>query len=79
MTELTLLTREDCHLCESMKAVLAQVRQAHPLSVTEIDLGSRPDLEEQFGTQSPLLLRGDQVIARYRVSATQLVAALGQK
>jgi citrate lyase gamma subunit len=61
-----------------MKTIVADVRRAHPLSLTEIDIGTRPDLEEQFGTQIPVLLRGNQVIARYRVSTSQLIAALGQ-
>ena len=76
MTELTLLSREGCHLCETMKTIVAHVQQEHPLSLTEIDIGTRPDLEEQFGTQIPVLLRGSQVIARYRVAPTQLIAAL---
>ena len=79
MTQLTLLTRNSCQLCESMKTVVAHVGRAHPLSLTEIDIGTRPDLEEQFGTQIPVLLRGDQVIARYRVSTSQLSAALERK
>ena len=79
MTQLTLLTRNGCHLCESMKTIVAHVRRAHPLTLTEIDIGTRPDLEEQFGTQIPVLLKGNQVIARYRVSTSQLIAALGQK
>ena len=79
MTELTLLTRSGCHLCESMKAVVANVGEAYPLSLNEIDIGARPDLEEQFGTQIPVLMDGNTVIARYRVSTSQLIAALGRK
>ena len=77
MTELALLTRDGCHLCQTMKTIIAHVQREHPLSLTEIDIGTRPDLEEQFGTQIPVLLRGDQVIARYRVASAQLVEALG--
>ena len=29
MTELTLLTRAECHLCEAMKNVVAQVHQRY--------------------------------------------------
>jgi len=79
MTQLTLLTRNGCHLCESMKTIVADVGRTHPLALTEIDIGTRPDLEEQFGTQIPVLLKGNQVIARYRVSTSQLIAALAQR
>ena len=77
MTDLTLLTRDGCNLCQTMKTIVAHVQREHPLSLSEIDIGTRPDLEERFGTQIPVLLKGDQVVARYRVSSTELVAALG--
>src|SRR5258708_32823220 len=40
MTEITLLTQEDCGLCEHAKKVLARVGADYPLEVTEIDLAS---------------------------------------
>jgi hypothetical protein len=38
--EITLLTQEDCALCEHAKDVLARVAADHPITVTEIDLRS---------------------------------------
>ncbi|WP_327432915.1 glutaredoxin family protein [Streptomyces sp. NBC_01236] len=38
--EITLLTQADCTLCNHAKQVLAKVGADHPLTVTEIDLGS---------------------------------------
>jgi glutaredoxin len=38
MTEITLLTQEDCGYCEHAKQVLARVGEDHPLEVTEIDI-----------------------------------------
>jgi glutaredoxin len=40
VSEITLLTQTDCGLCEHAKQVLARVAADHPLTVTEIDLGS---------------------------------------
>lgn len=40
MTAITLLTQDDCTLCEHAKTVLARVGADHPLEVTEIDLAS---------------------------------------
>lgn len=37
---ITLLTQADCTLCEHAKEVLAKVGADHPLTITEIDLGS---------------------------------------
>ena len=76
MTELTLLTRAGCHLCETMKTVVAHVHRQHPIVLNEIDISARPDLERVFGNDIPVLLDGDKVIARHRVSASQLAAAI---
>jgi len=38
MTEITLLTQEDCGYCEHARQVLARVGKDHPITVTEIDI-----------------------------------------
>ena len=38
MTEITLLTQEDCAYCEHAKQVLARVGEDHPLKITEIGI-----------------------------------------
>lgn len=76
MTELTLLTRAGCHLCEAMKTVVARVQRRHPITLNEIDISARPDLERKFGNDIPVLMDGDQIIARHRISTSQLTAAL---
>ena len=38
MTAITLLTQDDCALCEHAKRVLARVGTDHPIEVTEIGL-----------------------------------------
>ena len=40
MTEITLLTQEDCAMCEHARKVLARVGADYPVEVTEIDLAS---------------------------------------
>jgi len=40
MTEITLLTQQDCGYCEHARQVLARVREDHPLEITEISLAS---------------------------------------
>ncbi len=76
MTQLTLLTREGCHLCDAMKRVVAQVQQHQPVSLTEIDISSDVALERRFGTEIPVLMLGDRILARYRISASELKARL---
>ena len=72
MTHLTLLTRRDCHLCDEMKAVIELVQQTHPVTLTEVDISTQPDLERRFGTEIPVLLYRDEVIARHRITEDQL-------
>ncbi len=76
MIQLTLLTREGCHLCHSMRAVVARVGEKRPIALHEVDIGTSRDLEDRFGHEIPVLMREDRVIARYRVSVTDLLARL---
>jgi len=76
MTTLTLLTRTGCHLCEEMKRVIETVQRTHPLTLREVDIMAQPELERRFGTEIPVLLRGDDVIARHRITPSQLAEQL---
>lgn len=76
MTELTLLTRAGCHLCDTMKTVVTRVHRQYPIALNEIDISGQPDLEQKFGNDIPVLLSGDRIIARHRISTSQLVSAL---
>jgi glutaredoxin len=40
VTEVVLLTKDDCHFCEQAKDVLARLRGEFPLSVREVALES---------------------------------------
>ena len=76
MTNLTLLTRDGCHLCDHMKAVVTRVQRIHPLTLCEVDISTRPELKQRFGTEIPVLLRGDDVIARHRITERELLEEL---
>ncbi len=76
MIQLTLLTREGCHLCDSMKAVVARVGEKHPIALHEVDIGTNRDLEERFGEELPVLMLQERVIARSRISVPDLLAQI---
>ncbi len=40
MTEITLLTKEDCRLCDHAKNVLERIRADYRLTITQLDLTS---------------------------------------
>jgi len=53
--DVTLFTREDCHLCDEAKAELQRIGQAIPLNVIEVDIASDPRLEREYGERIPVI------------------------
>lgn len=82
MTEprrITLLTQEDCHLCDHAKDVLGRVADDHPLQVEEISLGSETGrtLAAQAGVMfAPGVLLDGVPFAFGRLSERKLRKAL---
>ena len=78
MIRLTLLTRDGCRLCNEMKEVIIQVDNAYRIVLTEVDISHHPDLEQRWGTEIPVLLSGQRVIARHRISALLLAKEINR-
>ena len=76
MISLTLYSRPGCHLCDEMKAVVARVAGAIPLSLQEIDISTDPTLEARYGLEIPVLLVEGKKAAKYRVTETELTRLL---
>ena len=79
MTELTLLVRAYCHLCDDMRVALAPLAAAAGASVTEIDVDAEPGLEERFGERVPVLLIGaidGAELCHFHLDATRVTKAL---
>ncbi|NJN43477.1 MAG: glutaredoxin family protein [Anaerolineae bacterium] len=55
MINVTLYTREDCHLCEQVKTELATLQKEYPHKVVEIDVDSDESLKEKFGDSVPVV------------------------
>ena len=68
-----LLTRDRCHLCESMRAVLDEVLPAFGLGYRLVYVDEHPDLESRFGDTVPVLLRDGKPVAKVRIDREQLV------
>ncbi|MDH4066513.1 MAG: glutaredoxin family protein [Acidobacteriota bacterium] len=67
-----LLTRERCHLCEDMRAVLDQVLPAAGCGYAVVDVDAVPALRERFGDTVPVLLRDGRPVAKVRIDKKQL-------
>jgi hypothetical protein len=53
---LTLYHAEGCHLCESARRVVAQVREEVPFEIEEVDIGGDPELERRYRERIPVVL-----------------------
>ena len=81
MTAITLLTQDDCAMCEHAKQVLARVGEDHPLEVTEIDLASPAGraLAVRAGVHfAPGVLVDGQPFGHGRLSERKLRKTLGR-
>jgi hypothetical protein len=57
MTELTLYTREGCHLCERAAELVEQV--APSVRLVAVDIEGDQELERRYGLRIPVLARPD--------------------
>ena len=76
MIYLQLLTRPGCHLCDEMKDLLSSLSHDVIVSVEEIDITGDKPLEDQFGSEIPVLLHKHQVLAKVRISKPALLEQL---
>lgn len=62
-----LLTRQGCHLCDEMAALLDEVLPEHGLAWSPLDVDAHPDLRARFTDVVPVLLRDGKPVAKVRV------------
>ena len=72
MPNVTLYTRQGCHLCEQMKAVVERVGRSVAIALEEVDISTDPGLEARYGLDIPVLLVGGRKVAKYRVTEEEL-------
>jgi hypothetical protein len=70
-TDFSLLTREGCHLCDEMEAVLRRALGPDALRLEKVDVDEDPELRERFGDIVPVLLRDGVPVAKVRLTERQ--------
>ncbi|MBI3793856.1 MAG: glutaredoxin family protein [Nitrospinae bacterium] len=73
---LTLYTKSDCHLCEEMEAVVKNSSRGVSLRLELVDVAGDAALEARYGTDVPLLMHGEEQLARHRAHEKTLSAKL---
>lgn len=79
MTEVVLLTKQDCHFCEQAKDVLARLRGEYGLSVREVVLDSEEGRSlalESAAPFPPVVFLNGETFSYGRLSERKLRKAL---
>ena len=75
--EVTLYTREGCHLCEKAKKAMESIRGGDlQFEIREVDIDTDPELVRRYGNDIPVITIGGREIARHRVDPERFRAAL---
>jgi glutaredoxin len=74
--KLTLYSRQDCCLCDEMKAIIRDVSLKIPLELEVIDVDDSATLQEKFGAEIPVLFVDGRKAFKYRVTESALARRL---
>ena len=76
--DVTLYTREGCHLCDEAKSAMAPVLAQFGAKLTEVDVDDDPILRERYTNDVPVIFVGREFFAKHRVDAAPLKRKLEQ-
>jgi predicted thioredoxin/glutaredoxin len=76
-SQITVVHRHDCELCDEMLAGLAELGSTRALPpVTVVDVDSDPELVRRYGLNVPVLLLDGSVVCRHHLDAAELLRLL---
>lgn len=79
-SQLTVMHRRECELCDDMLAELERLRATVDLPPVEVvDVDSDSELHRRYGLSVPVLLLDGTVVCRHRLDSAELVRLLGQR
>jgi glutaredoxin len=77
-SDVTLYTREDCHLCDSAKIAMAPILKESGARLREVDIDRDPVLQQRYTNDVPVVFIGSQEAARHRVDPSDFRRKLGK-
>ena len=77
MAQLTLYSREGCHLCEVAETALSRVRARVEFELQIVDVDTEERLQKLYGMEVPVLLVDGEKFSIYEVDEAALAARLG--
>ncbi len=75
MINVTLYTKDGCHLCDEVAGKLADLQERYPHRLTEVDITEDDDLFRRYRYAIPVVHVGD-VELRAPITEEELVGAL---
>ena len=76
MIDVTLYTRPGCHLCDAAAHVIEQVGRRVELRLIKRNILDDAEDFRRYQFEIPVIFVGDEEVARHRVTATELEAAV---
>ncbi len=73
-----MFTHPGCHLCDEMKAVIDEAAGRATFDLEIVNIAGRPELEQEYGLEIPVLLIDGRKAAKYRVTRDELLRRLGE-
>ncbi len=70
--EITLYTREGCHLCEEAKAAILPLASEFAATLREMDIDDDPVLHDRYTNDVPVIFLGSRMVAQHRLDSAQL-------
>ncbi|MGC1686581.1 MAG: glutaredoxin family protein [Candidatus Acidiferrales bacterium] len=67
--DVTLYTREGCHLCESAKIALEPILKQFGARLREVDVDRDPVLQRRYTEDVPIIFIGSREAARHKIDA----------
>lgn len=76
---LTLLSRPDCQLCHEMRALVERLIRGTSLELVERNIEEDEALLRRYALEIPVLVLGEDEIARHSISEAELRARLRER
>jgi glutaredoxin len=70
--EIELFTRPGCHLCDEMKAALAEAARGLEIRLREVDISGISELESRYGNDIPVLFVNGSKAFEHRATVEEL-------
>lgn len=76
--EITLYTREGCHLCEEARNHILPLVSEFKAKLREVDIDDDPILHDMYTNDVPVIFLGSKMVAQHRLDPGQLRRQLQQ-